>query len=42
MDRVHILEEKLRESACVGDAETLQILLQKGINVNAKHDINGW
>lgn len=42
MDRVHILEEKLRESACVGDVETLQILLQKGINVNAKHEINGW
>lgn len=42
MDRFHVLEEKLRESACVGDVETLQILLQKGVNVNAMHDINGW
>lgn len=42
MDRIHVLEEKLRESACVGDLETLQILLQKGVDVNAMHDINGW
>ncbi|KAK3927809.1 Caspase-1 [Frankliniella fusca] len=40
MDRIHIMEEKLRESACIGDLETLQILLQKGVDVNAKHDIN--
>ncbi|KAJ1527133.1 hypothetical protein ONE63_008667 [Megalurothrips usitatus] len=42
MDRIHILEEKLRESACVGDVDTLQILLQRGIDVNASHEINGW
>ena len=42
MDRAHILEEKLRESACVGDLETVQLLVQKGVDVNAAHDINGW
>lgn len=42
MDRTHILEEKLRESACVGDVETVQLLVQKGVDVNAMHEINGW
>lgn len=42
MDRLHILEEKLRESACVGDVETVQLLLHKGVDVNAMHEINGW
>ncbi|RZF34625.1 hypothetical protein LSTR_LSTR008650 [Laodelphax striatellus] len=42
MDRIKLLEENLREAACIGDIDTVEELLSKGIEPNAKHDINGW
>ncbi|PSN42668.1 hypothetical protein C0J52_13029 [Blattella germanica] len=42
MDRTKSLEENLREASCIGDIEGVEELINKGINVNAKHDINGW
>jgi hypothetical protein len=42
MERTNVLEESLREASCIGDIEGVEQLLNKGINVNAKHDINGW
>ncbi|KAJ9580874.1 hypothetical protein L9F63_023948 [Diploptera punctata] len=42
MERTKTLEETLREASCIGDIEGVEELLLKGINVNAKHDINGW
>ncbi|XP_074647389.1 ankyrin repeat domain-containing protein 40-like [Tubulanus polymorphus] len=35
-------EEQLRESACDGDIERVQRLIQQGVSVNSKHNINGW
>lgn len=34
-------EEKLREAACLGDIEAIDILIQE-TNINARHEINGW
>ncbi|GLH11326.1 hypothetical protein R5R35_001454 [Gryllus longicercus] len=42
MDRMKTLEEELREASCIGDIETVEEILATGINVNAKHEINGW
>ncbi|XP_067006368.1 ankyrin repeat domain-containing protein 40 [Anabrus simplex] len=42
MDRMKTLEEELREASCIGDIEAVQDILGAGINVNAKHEINGW
>ena len=42
MDRTKTAEDTLREAACIGDIEGVEELLNKGININAKHDINGW
>jgi hypothetical protein len=42
MDRTKVLEDSLREASCVGDIEVVEELLNKGVNVNTKHDINGW
>jgi len=42
MDRNKMLEDSLREASCVGDIEVVEELLNKGVNVNSKHDINGW
>lgn len=42
MDRTKMLEDSLREASCVGDIEVVEELLNKGVNVNSKHDINGW
>ena len=36
------LEEKLREAACFGDLDGVKELVNKGVNVNSQHDINGW
>merc|ERR1711879_198097 len=36
------LEEKLREAACFGDIDGVKELINKGVNVNSQHDINGW
>jgi hypothetical protein len=41
MDR-KTLEDTLREACCIGDIEGVDELLNKGIDVNAKHNINGW
>ena len=37
-----ILEEQLREAACVGDTDAVQELVNLGVDVNARHAINGW
>jgi len=42
MDRTKMLEDSLREASCVGDIEVVEELLNKGVNVNSKQDINGW
>ncbi|XP_033630895.1 ankyrin repeat domain-containing protein 40-like [Asterias rubens] len=42
MDDRKELEEKLREAASIGDQNTLEKMLKLGVNVNAKHRINGW
>jgi len=42
MDATKIKEEALREACCIGDIKAVRILLQEGVNVNAKHDVNGW
>ena len=36
------LEEKLRECCSLGDAEKVRILVERGVNVNSVHKINGW
>ncbi|XP_053231727.1 ankyrin repeat domain-containing protein 40-like isoform X1 [Podarcis raffonei] len=36
------LEERLREAAALGDLEEVQTLLDKGVEVNAQNEINGW
>ncbi|KAK8718849.1 hypothetical protein OTU49_014424, partial [Cherax quadricarinatus] len=35
-------EEKLREACCYGDTEAILALVSRGVNINSKHDINGW
>ncbi|XP_076057985.1 ankyrin repeat domain-containing protein 40-like isoform X2 [Oratosquilla oratoria] len=42
MDPVKQSEEKFREACCYGDTEALTSLVNKGININCKHNINGW
>ncbi|KAJ8946303.1 hypothetical protein NQ318_004192 [Aromia moschata] len=37
-----ILEEKLREAACLGDIEAVTALLSENIDVNAQNSVNGW
>lgn len=38
------LEEKLREAACIGDLDTVKVLVGKGhaVDVNSKNSVNGW
>lgn len=42
MESSKLDEEKLREAACYGDLEAVQMLIKKGVNVNSQHTINGW
>lgn len=43
MDETTNLEEKLRESACMGDLDELRNLIKgKGVNVNSQNSVNGW
>ena len=42
MNPVHGVEERLRECACLGERDTVQLLIQRGVNVNSQHKINGW
>jgi hypothetical protein len=42
MDRSKSLEDTLREACCIGDIEGVEELVNKGIDVNAKNNINGW
>lgn len=42
MDPSKELEEKLRQASCVGDEQSVRILLASGININAQHPVNGW
>ena len=42
MDPQKEQEEKLREAACIGDEDTVRMLLEKGTNVNSQHAMNGW
>ncbi|KAF5287501.1 hypothetical protein FQA39_LY04129 [Lamprigera yunnana] len=37
-----ILEEKLREAACMGDAEVVQTLISQNIDINSRNSLNGW
>lgn len=38
----NILEEKLREAACTGDAEAVLNILSQNIDVNSQNSVNGW
>ncbi|RDD40750.1 Ankyrin repeat domain-containing protein 40 [Trichoplax sp. H2] len=42
MNPVHGIEERLRECACLGEKDTVQLLVQRGVNINSQHKINGW
>ncbi|CAL4081588.1 unnamed protein product, partial [Meganyctiphanes norvegica] len=35
-------EEKFREACCYGDNDALAGLLARGVDVNCKHNMNGW
>lgn len=37
-----ILEEKLREAACIGDTEAVLTLISQNIDINSKNSVNGW
>ncbi|RZC27648.1 ankyrin repeat domain-containing protein 40 [Asbolus verrucosus] len=37
-----VLEEKLREAACIGDIEAVLALLSENLDINSKNSINGW
>ncbi|XP_044253261.1 ankyrin repeat domain-containing protein 40-like isoform X2 [Tribolium madens] len=37
-----ILEEKLREAACIGDIEAVLALLSQNLDINSKNSVNGW
>ena len=36
------LENQLREAACNGDQDSIQQLLQHGVDINVQHPMNGW
>ena len=36
------MEELLRESACTGNLEGVQKLLQNGSAINSQNSMNGW
>lgn len=38
----YLIEEKLREAACLGDIESVQGLISQHVNINAQNRINGW
>lgn len=38
----NILEEKLREAACVGDTEAVLNILSQNIDINSQNSVNGW
>ncbi|XP_067122454.1 ankyrin repeat domain-containing protein 40-like [Centruroides vittatus] len=42
MDAAKLSEEKLREASCFGDEEAVRKLIERGVNINAQHEINGW
>lgn len=42
MDHYKGYEDKLREAACFGDEEAVRKLVEKGVNINSQHEINGW
>ena len=37
-----IMEELLREAACLGNLDAVQKLLGKGASINSQHNLNGW
>lgn len=41
-DHKRALEERLREVCCIGDKESVQQLVQRGVNINAPNAMNGW
>ena len=43
MDPMKELQEKLREAAAIGDEATIQKLVtEEKVDVNNKHQMNGW
>jgi hypothetical protein len=36
------LEESLRETACLGDVDKVQVLVSAGVDVNSQNKVNGW
>ncbi|KAL3876297.1 hypothetical protein ACJMK2_034161 [Sinanodonta woodiana] len=43
MDETLEMEERLRESACIGDLDNVKRFVESnGVNVNSKNSINGW
>ena len=37
-----VMEESLREAACVGDLVAVTKLIQAGVDVNSANKMNGW
>ena len=37
-----VMEESLREAACVGDLTAVTKLIEAGVNVNSANKMNGW
>ena len=42
MDEIKVLEEKLRESASIGDQDGIEECLCQGANINSQNQMNGW
>lgn len=38
----NVLEEKLREAACIGDIEAVLNIVSQNIDVNSQNSVNGW
>ena len=36
------LEESLRETACLGNVDKVQVLVHAGVDVNSQNKVNGW
>ncbi|XP_015179404.1 PREDICTED: ankyrin repeat domain-containing protein 40-like isoform X2 [Polistes dominula] len=42
MEYKQVLEERLRKASCIGDTDAVQELVNLGVDVNTRHNVNGW
>jgi len=38
----YLKEEQLREACCIGDTETVQKMINDGVDINSQNKMNGW